>query len=202
MITTLALSFQHLIILIIILGIPALLVYFLVKSRQQDKKLILNGEISNIGAKNTSSSLDEPTRQKLEKFGKMSEKTNLILFILTFIFLALFTTLYTINSRSILEVTDGAYLVGAILAGLTTFLFYISIFTLMFNPIRKLYKRYLMYNQGSIDEYTFNKFKSRSKIWTIILSIICIPLSFGIFGLLMIPHYIFSSTLNKVKFYD
>jgi len=199
MITTLALSFQHLIILIIILGIPALLIYFLVKSRQQDKKLILNGEISSIGANNTFSSLDEPTRQKLEKFGKMSEKTNLILFILTFVFLALFTTVYTINDRSTLELTDKAYLVGAILAGLTTFLFYISIFTLMFSPIRKLYKRYLMYNQGSIDNYTFKKFKSRSRTWTIILSIIFIPLSFGIFGLLMIPHYIFSSTLNKTK---
>jgi len=200
MITTLALSFQHLIIVFIILGVPTLIIYLIIKSRSNDKKLIMTSDINTIGTDNQVLNINEETSNNLEKYGKMSEKSNLFLYILTFTFLLFFTIVYTINNRSNYDLTDGAYLAGTILAGLTTFGFYITIFTLLFNPIRKLYKRYLQFSEGTIDISAFKKFKSRSRTSTIILSVICIPLSFGVFGLLMIPHYKFSSNLNKLTF--
>jgi hypothetical protein len=200
MTTTLALSFQHLVIVFIILGVPTLIIYLIIKSRNNENKLILTSDINTIGADNPTLNIDEETNVNLEKYGKMSEKANLFLYILTITFLLFFTMVYTINNRGNYDLTDGAYLAGTILAGLTTFGFYITIFTLLFNPIRRLYKRYVLFSQGTIDAPTFKKFKSRSRTSTIILTIICIPLSFGVFGLLMIPHYKFSSNLNKLKF--
>jgi hypothetical protein len=200
MITTLAFSFQHLIIVFILIGVPALIIYLIAKSRNQENRITSNSSINSIGTDSTTLSIDEETSVNLEKYGKMSEKSNLSLYILTFTFLLFYTMVYTFNSRSNYDLNDGAYLTGTILAGLITFGFYISIFTLLFNPIRRLYKRYLQFSEGSIDTIAFKKLKNRSRTSTIILSIICIPLSFGVFGLLMIPHYKFSSNLNKLKF--
>lgn len=203
MITTLTLSFQHLkilLVLLVLLGIPVLIINSIIKSRNKENKLISNSNINSMGTDSTTLSIDEETQVNLEKYGKMSEKSNLFIYIMTFSFLMFFTMVYTINSRDNYDLTDTAYLVGTILGGLITFGFYISIFTLLFNPIRRLYKRYLQFSEGTIDVITFKKFKSRSRTNTIILSIICIPLSFGVFGLLMIPHYKFSSNLNKIKF--
>ncbi|AZA82229.1 hypothetical protein C1637_09635 [Chryseobacterium lactis] len=200
MITTLTLSFQHLVIVFIILGIPTLIIYLIIKSRNNDKKLMLTSEVNTIGTDNPTLNIDEETNTNLEKYGKISEKSNLFLYILTFTFLLFFTMVYTINKRGNYDLTDGAYLAGTILAGLITFGFYITIFTLLFNPIRKLYKRYLQFSEGTIDAPAFKKFKNRSRTNTVILSIICIPLSFGVFGLLMIPHYKFLSNLNKLTF--
>lgn len=200
MTTTLALSFQHLIIVFIILGVPTLIIYLIIKSRNQENKIISNSNINSIGSDNPTLAIDEQISTNLDKYGKMSEKSNLFLYIMTFTFLMFITMVYTINNRSNYDLTDTAYLVGTILGGLITFGLYISIFTLLFNPIRRLYKRYLLFSQGTIDAQTFKKFKSRSRTSTIILSIICIPLSFGVFGLLMIPHYKFSANLNKLKF--
>ena len=203
MITTLAISFQHLFIVLIILGLlvglPAYLILKVQKSNKEEKQLLSNFEINTIGDESiTNGTVDEDLMKKIEKYGNISDKANLILYIITFIFLAVCSAISTVNNRTSYKLDDTAYLLGTILGGTIRFLFYISIFTLMFNPIRRLYKRYRLFSNGSIDAVTFKKFKKRSKVWTIILSIICIPLSLGIFGLLLIPHYIFSSNLKKI----
>lgn len=203
MITTLAISFQHtlitLILLFILLGIPIFLIYSARKSKKDENRFLSNSQIDTIGNEKLVFNVDEKTKEKLEKYGGLSEKTNLILYILTFIFLAIYTTFYILNNRNQDRLTDNVYLIGSIVAIIITFVFYISIFTLLFNPIRRLYRRYLLFTQGTINAVTFKKYKNRSKTWTIILSVICIPLSFGIFGLLMIPHYIFLTSLNRIK---
>lgn len=203
MITTLAISFQHtlitLILLSILVGIPIFLIYSVRKSKKDETRLLSNRQIDTIGNEKLVFKIDEDTKEKLEKYGVLSEKTNLILYILTFIFLAIYTTFYILNNRNQERLTDSVYLIGSVVAIIITFVFYIFIFTLLFNPIRRLYRRYLLFTQGIINAVTFKKYRNRSKTWTIILSVICIPLSFGIFGLLMIPHYIFSSNVNKLK---
>lgn len=194
MITTLAVSYQHLITLVIILFIISLPIYFLVKSKKNNDEKVSIDEINNLGSENLRY-FDERYKQKLERNGKISEKTNLITYILTVLFLIIYTIFYTLKNRSFENLNDSAYLVGTILAIIITSTFYISIFTLLFNPIRKLYKRFIQYNDGIVSNLTFKKYIKRSMMCSIILSVFTI----GIFGLFLIPHYIFLSDLKKIK---
>lgn len=214
--STLAISFQHLFIVLIILGLlvglPTYLILKVQKSNKKEKQLLSNLEINDIGTEEQFSlNLDEATEKKLKKYGSISQKLNILIYISVLLMLAFLSLLS--SSKNIQSNSEGAEMFGAIIGAITGFIILATLFTFMFNPIKRLYKRYLLFSTGSIDYITFTKYKSSSKLWTIIFSIISILLvnSIGmiispmysllgvfVFILVMLPHYIFSSTLKKI----
>lgn len=199
MITTLAISFQHILIVLIVLSLPASLIYLLFKSRKNDDQLHSTSEIGSIGKMDVSQNLNEQESEKLEKMGRTSEKTNLILYVFTCIFIFVISSANIASKRNIERFDDWAYLTGTIVAIVFASILNILIFTLLFNPLRKLNKRFLLFNDGRIDRGTFNKLRNRTKTHTIIVSVIGVPLTLGIFGLFLIPHYKFLSNLKKLN---
>jgi len=216
--TTLAISFQHLFIVLIILGLlvalPAYLILKVQKSNRKEEQLLSNLKINDIGTEEQFSlNLDEDTEKKLKKYGSISQKLNLLIYISALLILA-FLSLIS-SSKNIQNNSGGAEMFGAVIGAIVAFIILGVPFTLMFNPIKKLYKRYLLFSTGSIDYLTFTKFKKSSKIWTVIFSIISVLilnsigylisespifslLGIALFILLMLPHYIFSSNLKKI----
>ncbi|MEG2307669.1 hypothetical protein [Chryseobacterium sp.] len=148
MMTTLAISFQHLFIVLILLGLlVGLPTYFILKvqkSSKREKQLLSNIEINNIGAGEVFSlNLDADTEKKLEKYGSISQKLNLVIYISVLLMLAFLSLLS--SSKNIQSNSGGAEMFGAIIGAIIAFIILAALFTLMFNPIRRLYKRYWMY---------------------------------------------------------
>lgn len=218
MITTLAISFQHLFIVLIILGLlvglPTYLILKAQKSNRKEEQLLSNLEINDIGTEEQFRlNLDEATEKKLKKYGSISQKLNLLIYISALLILAFLSLLS--SSKNIQNNSGGAEMFVAVIGAVVAFIILGALFTLMFNPIKKLYKRYLLFSAGSIDYLTFTKFKKSNKIWTIIFSIISVLIlnsigylisespiyslmGIGLFILVMLPHYIFSSNLKKI----
>lgn len=216
MITTLALSFQHLLIVVIIFVILGLPIYFIIKALKSSKKkeqLLSQIEINNLGSEEPPRrEIAEEILKKLEKYGSISQKLNLLIYISVLLMLAFLSLLS--SSKNIQGNSGVAEMFGAVIGAIIGFIILAALFTLMFNPIRRLYKRYLLFLTGSIDHIAFNKYKNSNKVWTIVFSIISVLLVnsigmiispiYSIFGiivfiLLMLPHYIFSSILKKVS---
>lgn len=194
MITILAVSLHHFITFFIIIVIPVTGIYLMIKSRKNFKESSYIEDIENIG-KESPFITDDKYKQKLKSIGAFSERVNLVTYVLFSLLLTIYTVIYILGNRDTDKLDDGAYLIGAIIAIITTLIFFITIFTLLFNPIKRLNKRYIQYTKGLIDKSKFKKSVSKSKVTSIILTVI----SFGILGIFLVPHFIFLSKLNKVQ---
>lgn len=192
---------RPIIILLILIGIPAFYIFLIIKRNKKEKKQTLASANKIIhydeNIKNLQENNDLMFITDITKSGKITKYSNLIVIIFVLLLL-LFGAFLTVSKDASPNITQSDANMKLGVAIFIT-LFYSIIFYSIFQPVKKMYSRFLNYSKGKIHSTQFRKYLKTCTRNSMILSIFFVPLSFGIFAILMIPQYTLQSKLKKIK---